>query len=101
MLDIAAAFTRFPAGRFRGDGPYSGERFREDFLIPALEKHGNVTLRLDGTMGYGSSFPEEVFGGLVRANRFDVSLLPSMITLESRDRSLIDEITEYLTATRH
>jgi hypothetical protein len=95
VIDIASAFTRFPAGRFKTDGPFSGERFRDDILVPALAEHGHVVLRLDGTMGYGSSFLEEVFGGLVRLKRF-AGDLRSMITLETRDRSLANEIEEYL-----
>lgn len=101
MIDIARDFTRFPAGRYRADGPYSGERFREDLLVPALTAHGHVKVILDGTMGFGSSFLEEVFGGLVRAHRFGDADLAEMIELESSDKSLIDEIREYLTATRH
>ncbi|MDB5684863.1 MAG: hypothetical protein JWM75_2561 [Sphingomonas bacterium] len=101
VIDVASAYTRFPAGRHRTDGPYSGERFRDDLLIPAIEKHGHVTVRLDGAMGYGSSFLEEVFGGLLRSRRFGDADLRSLITLETRDRSLIDEIEEYLSPLRH
>ncbi|WP_298196519.1 STAS-like domain-containing protein [Novosphingobium sp.] len=101
VIDIAKDFTRFPAGRYKSDGPYSGERFRDDILIPALRKHGAVVLKLDGTMGYGSSFLEEVFGGLVRSKQFDQPRLLTSIQLETRDPSLVSEIKEYLSATYH
>ena len=100
VIDIASVFTRFPAGRYREDGPFSGERFRDDLLIPALETHDRVTVNLDGTMGYGSSFLEEVFGGLLRKSSFSGQDLNSRIELQSRDRSLVNEIREYLTAAR-
>ena len=107
VLEIATAYTRFPAGRYRSDGKFSGERFREDFLIPVLEKHGKVTINLDGVMGYGSSFLEEVFGGLLRSDRIkglpklDGVDLRTVVHLVSRDRSLVDEINEYLSPTHH
>lgn len=101
MLDIAASFTRFPAGRYREDGPYSGQRFRDDILIPALHAHSKVTILLDGTIGYGSSFLEEVFGGLIRSGQFDAADLMSRIELVSRDASLISEIKDYLSTTHH
>lgn len=100
VIDIASVFTRFPAGRYREDGPFSGERFRDDLLIPALEEHEKVSVNLDGTMGYGSSFLEEVFGGLLRKPAFAAQDLNARIELCSKDRSLISEIREYLTAPR-
>lgn len=66
-----------------------------------------MTVRLDGVMGYGSSFLEEVFGGLRRSERVKSAErlqgvdLVQAIQLESRDQSLVDEIVEYLSATRH
>lgn len=66
VIKISEDFSRFPSGRFRKDGPNSGERFREDFLLPALEKYDVVEIWLDGVRGYPSSFSEEAFGGLVR-----------------------------------
>ena len=96
VIDVAKDFTRYPAGRYRDDGPYSGQRFREDLLVPVLEKFGRATVVLDGTMGYGSSFLEEVFGGLRRDNRFATADLRAMIKLISKDTSLIGEIGEYM-----
>jgi hypothetical protein len=101
VIDIAKQFTRFPAGRFRSDGAYSGERFRDDILIPALQQYGRVSIKLDGTMGYGSSFLEEVFGGLIRSGEFKSDDLLTKINLESRDSSLISEIKDYLCSSHH
>ncbi len=66
VRDYAAA----PGGRYRKDGPFSGEEFRDDVLVPrlldAVGKNEQVVVELDGVSGYGASFLEEVFGGLVR-----------------------------------
>jgi hypothetical protein len=66
VLEIAKEFGRFPAGRHYADGPYSGERFREEFLAPAL-REGEVELVLDGVAGLPSSFLEEAIAGLLRS----------------------------------
>lgn len=65
-IDIAKDFSPVPSGRFPTDGPDSGARFREEFLRPALLTPGTITIRIDGTAGYHSSFLEEAFGGAVR-----------------------------------
>jgi hypothetical protein len=66
-ISIARDFSPFPAGRKRGDGPYTGELFREEFLRPKLASGTHVILDIDGVEGLPSSFLEEVFGGLVRS----------------------------------
>ncbi|AHG64334.1 STAS-like domain-containing protein [Advenella mimigardefordensis] len=66
LISISKQYSRFPAGRYRKDGPYSGERFRDEILIPALRDNQEVTVDLDNVMGFGSSFLEEAFGGLMR-----------------------------------
>jgi len=80
-------WARLPAGRYRRDGPYSGEAFRDDVLAPALRGCDNVTLDLSGVYGLASSWTEEVFGGLVRVSkltpeqlrkRLDISLNPEL-----------------------
>ncbi|TXM65790.1 STAS-like domain-containing protein [Methylobacterium sp. WL120] len=69
-LSIEAEFTRYPGPRYRKDGPYSGEEFREVLLEPRLKQaiysHEKLEVILDKVSGYGSSFLEEAFGGLVR-----------------------------------
>lgn len=97
IINIAKDFSRVPLGRFRDDSPYNGTTFREDFLIPALSQHATLEINLDGTEGYGSSFLEEAFGGLVRLSGFDQQELLSRIHfVSSEDPTLIDEIREYI-----
>jgi STAS-like domain of unknown function (DUF4325) len=66
-IHIANDFSRFPGGRYRTDGRFSGQEFREDFLEPAFARDQHVTVILDGVAGLPASFLEEAFGGLVRA----------------------------------
>lgn len=91
-LSVARDFSRFPAGRCEADGPYSGEAFRLR-LVQELEK-GPVTVLLDGTMGYGSSFLEVAFGGLVP--QFTAASLHEKMELQSEDPSLVKEIWSYI-----
>jgi len=65
-ISIADDFTKYPGGRYRKHGKGSGEEFRESFLVPNIDKEEQITIVLDGTAGYSSSFLEEAFGGLVR-----------------------------------
>ena len=97
VINIAKDFTRYPAGRYRSDGPYSGEAFREKFLKPVLESGDKATVVFDGAMGYGSSFLEEAFAGLIR-ERFSKREIQDAFQLVSEDDpSILIEIEEYLT----
>lgn len=84
-----ADWTRTPGGRFKADGPFSGEAFREDKLVPALEPEpgvgARVTVDLDGTLGNPASFMEEAFGGLVRVSGFSVERLMRQLTIVSKN----------------
>lgn len=66
VISVAQDFSDTPAGRYRADSPRSGQQFREDILLPALKRGERVEVDLNGTLGFGSSFLEEAFGGLVR-----------------------------------
>lgn len=94
VINIGRQFSRYPVGRYRDDGSSNGELFREDVLRPALLR-GPVVIELDDAFGYGSSFLEEVFGGLVRSGLSEKQVW-SMISLLSEDAALIDEIHEYV-----
>ena len=68
-IKIATDFSDTPGARFRSDGPFSGEEFREDMLMPLFEDDADnreILIDLDGAEGYPSSFLEEAFGGLAR-----------------------------------
>lgn len=65
-ISIARDFSPYPAGRVPEDGPFNGTTFRDEVLLPAFKKHGNVAVDFDGLFSCGSSFLEEAFGGLLR-----------------------------------
>jgi hypothetical protein len=84
-INIATQFSRTPGGRNEDDGKYSGERFRRDFLAPALKGNKKVRVLIDGTSGYGSSFLEEAFGGLVRVEGFTAPALHESLEIVTSD----------------
>lgn len=95
-VNIGKRFSRFPAGRYAKDGPASGEDFREHVLLPLLEEGATeIQIELDDAIGYGSSFLEEAFGGLVRRGRDSEELL-KIFRFSSDDLSLVDEIKDYI-----
>ncbi|KQX35302.1 hypothetical protein ASD04_14770 [Devosia sp. Root436] len=84
---IADDFSRFPGGRYRADGDNSGEEFREDYLVHAIDAARTagrpVTVVLDGVAGYPASFLEEAFGGLVREGHFTKADLRKWLVIEA------------------
>jgi hypothetical protein len=96
IINVASQFSRFPAGRYVEDGPFTGAKFRNDLLLPALKQQDDVTIELDGVVGYGSSFLEEAFGGLVRLGMFTKEQLHEKLKLESKYRTITQEIWGYI-----
>jgi hypothetical protein len=96
-IDIGKDFTRYPGGRYARLGNFSGEEFRDSFLIPALEevKDGQVTVMLDGALGYSSSFLEETFGGLIRKGIL-ISQIKEHLDINTSKKLLLQEIWEYI-----
>lgn len=64
-----ADYSVAPAGQKRGDGPHSGEWFREEVILPALKEYQTVVINLDGTLGFSATFLKEAFGGLIAPGR--------------------------------
>jgi len=95
-IDVARDFTHRPFGRYRSDGDRSGEVFREDMLVPALRQHDHVTVDLGGTNFYGSSFLEEVFGGLVRGHFSRAELKQKLTVLHDKLPSVVIEAERYI-----
>jgi hypothetical protein len=97
IINVAKDFSRYPAGRYKTYGEFCGEAFRERFLEPALRQGNPFVVNLDNTMGYGSSFLEEAFGGLLRSGFSLESINACMQVESSNNPSLVYEINEYLT----
>lgn len=81
-IDLARDFSRTPGGRYERDGVCSAEAFRREHLDPAVARGGAVTVDLDGALGFGSSFLEEAFGGLVRAHGRGVAARVTIVSAE-------------------
>ncbi|WP_422422107.1 STAS-like domain-containing protein [Pseudomonas sp. GZD-222] len=91
-------FSEFPGPRYASLGPNSGEDFRKTVLIPNINQHqGDISVNLDGAFGYGSSFLDEAFGGLIRDGIDRIIVLQICNNLISNeDPSLKLEITQWV-----
>lgn len=100
-LNIATEFSKYPGPRFRKEGNYSGEEFRENFLekkfAECIKNDCKLIINLDGGAGYGTSFLEEAFGGLARIYESSESLLNRIEFISNEEPYLIEDINEYIT----
>ncbi|WP_065357642.1 STAS-like domain-containing protein [Kluyvera georgiana] len=95
---IARDFSKTPFGRFVSDSPYSAEKFRKDFLVPAL-KTGDQEIVIDFNgiaLGVGSSFLEEAFGGLVRKEGLQKSGLRNRLVIKSEVPFYKEQIERFI-----
>ena len=97
ILKIATQFAKACGGRKRTDGSCSAEEFYEDCFKPifkmSLDKDEDLTVDLDGTAGYASSFLDESFGRLTLDLDFTVDEINKRLHLISTEEpELIDEI---------
>lgn len=95
-INIASDFSQTPAGRFITDGPYSGERFRDEILVPALKSSDEVVVDMSGVFGYGSSFLEEAFGGVVRKCLFNRDELLKKMRIRSSLKTYETKVLQYI-----
>ena len=95
-ISVARDFTRFPSGRYKSNGDTSGQAFRERFLEEPIARGEQVIVDLNGTVGYGSSFLEEAFGGLVRKLRLSADVILARLELRADDRSIVEEVHGYI-----
>ena len=98
-LNVAKEFSRTPGPRFRTEGKFSGEEFRESLLLRlfAQARHEGMGLHvvLDGGYGYAPSFLEEAFGGLARI--YGSELVASTLAFTSAEEPyLIEDIQNYI-----
>lgn len=94
-FSIARQFSRHPGPRFRRQGADSGEALRAR-LVRILNSHPDATIvvELDGTSGFGSSFLDEAFGGLVRSDGFGREVAQRFKFRSQIDPTYVDEILE-------
>jgi hypothetical protein len=94
QISVARDFTRYPGPRYESQGAYSGERFRR-VLVNALKNGQRLIVDLDGTSGFGSSFLDEAFGGLVRYEGMTREQVRARIIVKSEmDESYSAEVEE-------
>lgn len=96
---VSKDYSETLGARNISDGDYSGEDFRENFLIPrfetALEHKEKLIIDLDGGYGNPVSFLEEAFGGLSRKYGAD-KVLGVLEFISNDEPSLVEEIMEYI-----
>jgi hypothetical protein len=102
-IAISKDFSETPGARYRSEGKFSGEEFRDTMLEPrfleAQEKKEKLCINLDGGYGYPTSFLEEAFGGLAR--KYDPKQIINTLDFVSDDEpSLIEEIRGYIRQAR-
>ncbi len=100
-LNVAKEFSPTPGFRTKDEGPFPAVDFRDKLLFPklkdAIENDDILLVDLDGSSGYGTSFLEEAFGGLIRVCHLRYSDIEVHLKLKSEDDpSYIDEIKGYI-----
>lgn len=100
-VKIARDYSPTPGPRYIKEGDNSGELFRQQILFPAfkkaLEEKRKIKVDLDGTAGYGTSFLEESFGGLIRVENMDnKTIINNLEIISNEEEFLKDDIEFYL-----
>lgn len=101
IVKIAKDYTKTPGPRYEIEGSFSGEVFRKtiftDIIRGAIKDNKKIIVDLDGTVGYGTSFLEEIFGGLIRDDKIPYDELIKRLTIISVEEPyLVDDIMDYL-----
>ena len=96
---ISQEYSETLGARHIEEGDYSGEDFRENFLLPkfleALENGEQITINLDGGYGNPVSFIEEAFGGLARKYGTD-SVMKVLRFVCNDEPTRVEEIISYI-----
>ena len=97
-IKIATEYTQTPGGRFKDEGEFSGEDFRDTLLAPkfqdAISHDEQLVVDLDGGYGYATSFLDEAYGGLARATK-DPRVMDIELISDDEPR-LVEKIHEYM-----
>lgn len=98
-ISIAKDFSKTPGPRYIKEGNFSAELFLKDIFEEefekAIEANKKIVVDLDGTLGYATSFLEEVFGGLTR--KYNSDKVTNLIKIISNEEPwLIKDINQYI-----
>lgn len=97
---VVKEFSRTPSARVAKEGRFPGTDLRRiitPLIRQALREKKSFLIDLDGASGYGTSFLEEVFGGLIREEHFKYKELKGCLKIKSEEEpELEDEIWEYI-----
>jgi hypothetical protein len=99
IIKISADFTTCPGARYYSDGPFSGEEFFDKLLSAkfgeSLSSREKLTVDLDGTEGYATSFLDEAFSRLAKKYN-PKTVWDNLILISSEEPDWIDEIKTYI-----
>lgn len=98
-INVATDFYKRPAGRFKKDGSYSGEAFRDDVLTPklkALSENERLIIDFSEVSMSASSFLEEAFGGLVRGGFTSRELEQKIKIVAHNNPAIPEKVWEYI-----
>lgn len=100
VFKVIKDFSRTPSARVAKEGRFPGTDLRSKItplIRKALQEKRFFLMDLDGASGYGTSFLEEVFGGLIREEHFEYKELESCLKIKSDEEpELVEEIWEYI-----
>ena len=104
QYDVAKEYYPRPMGRFRKDGSHSGQRFREEVLLPFFKSlrdapNQQLVLNFNGVSMTSSSYLDESFGGLIRTNGYTKDDLMRHLVLivdEDLKELITDRVTKYI-----
>ncbi|SRR5258706_241743 len=100
-IKIARDYTSTPGPRYIKEGDFSGEFFRQKILYPsfqrAISEGKKIVVVLDETAGYGTSFLEESFGGLIREEKMNYkSIIDNLKIISIEEDYLIEDVFHYI-----
>lgn len=98
-IKISTDFSDIPSGRTIAEGDHSGEEFRDTILIQKYNEaeYNNDILEInfDDCYGFGTSFLEEAFGGLVRKYHKH-GILNRIKIISTEDETIPGNIKKYI-----
>lgn len=101
---LLSDFASFPGFRYATQTKgSSGEEFRNNVLIPALEKHEKIIVDLDTGVKKAilPSFLEEAFAGLSRIRQWDLDDFRKHIEIKTEDKEYLSDIKHYVEVCNH